>query len=556
MIRVFLLGAASGKRIINRLVSAASRQAGAGLLFRRCSMKSFFSLLAMMTLMLTGLSASTLAAASDETVKIGVVGFCDSLEPTEQYFSWVVTRYAVGETLVRFDEQMNIQPWLAESWTLADDKLTWTFKIRAGVKFSNGNPMTAEAVKNSLERTFAMSKRASANFFEYDFIRAEGNSLIIKSKKPAPMLAGCLADPLFLIVDTGVDTTKFATEGPICTGPYAVESFSRGLTVVRKNEHYWDGEVPYQEVTIQTIDDTNTRTMALQGGEIAFAVNIAASDVALFRDQPDFTVDEIASLRSVLSFMNQHGPLKDLKLRQAVIRALNREAYAKYLLHDTFAPGKAPVPPSLDYGFDDLIDPNAYDVASAKKLLAEAGYEDVDGDGFVEGPDGQKLTLRHIIYNSRAELPILAEASQADLKKIGLNTKVESYDYTSLLDMQESGDYDLLIWNVITVNTGDPEHYLRELWKSHTEVNKNNNTADYSNPKVDELLDRLAVEFDLAERRQIIIDVQQLIINDAASIFFAYPETNIIYNNKMVRGVKMVPSDYYWLTKNIRPATK
>lgn len=493
-------------------------------------------------------------AAPADTVKIGVVGFCDSLEPTEQYFSWVVTRYAIGETLVRFDEKMNLQPWLAESWSLGDDKLTWTFKIRDGVKFSNGNAMTAEAVKQSLKRTFAMSKRASANFFEYDFIAAEGNNLVIKSKKPTPSLAGCLADPLFLIVDASADKGgNFATEGPVCTGPYSVKSFTKGLTVVQRNPHYWDGEVPFKEVIIQTIDDTNTRTMALQSGEIGFAVNVAASDVSLFRNDPNFTVDEIASLRSVLSFMNQHGPLADLKLRQAVIRALNREAYAKHLLHDTFTPGKAPVPPSLDYGFGELKDQNTYNVDSAKALLAEAGYKDADGDGFVE-KDGKKLTLRHVIYNSRAELPILAEASQADLKKIGVDVKVESYDYTSLLDMQEEGNYDLLIWNVITVNTGDPEHYLRELWKTHSENNKNTNTSGYSNPQVDELLDRLSVEFDSAERRRIIIDVQQRIMDDAASIFFAYPETNIIYNNTMLLGVKMVPSDYYWLTKNIRPA--
>jgi len=509
------------------------------------------SLLALMTL---ALNAGPLAAGPNDTVKIGVVGFCDSLEPTEQFFSWVVTRYAVGETLVRFDEKMNIEPWLAESWNLADDQLTWTFKIREGMKFSNGNPVTAEAVKKSLERTFEKNQRARASFFQYDSISAEGQNLIIKSKKPTPSLAGCLADPLFLIVDVSADKGQFATEGPICTGPYKVKSFTKGLTVVERNEHYWDGEVPFKEVTIQTIDDTNTRTMALQGGEIGFAVNIAASDVALFRNQPDFVVDEIASLRSVLSFMNQHGPLADLKLRQAIIRALNREAYAKHLLHDTFAPGKAPVPPSLDYGFKDLVDQNAYNVAGAKTLLAEAGYKDVDKDGFVEDKNGQKMVLRHIIYNSRAELPILAEAAQAELKKIGINCKVETYDYTSLLDMQEAGNYDLLIWNVITVNTGDPEHYLRELWKTHSEANKNNNSSGYSNPKVDALLDQLEVEFDPAKRRQIIIDVQQLIMDDAASVFLAYPETNIIYNKKMLQGVKMVPSDYYWLTKNVRPA--
>lgn len=137
------------------------------------------------------------------------------------------------------------------------------------------------------------------------------------------------------------------------------------------------------------------------------------------------------------------------------------------------------------------------------------------------------MTLRHIIYNSRAELPILAEAAQAELKKIGVNVKIENYDYTSILDIQEAGNYDLLIWNVITANTGDPEHYLRELWKSHTPTNNNTNTSGYSNPEVDDLLDKLSVEFAVDKRRQLIIDVQQLIIDDAASIFWAYPQTNI-----------------------------
>lgn len=514
-------------------------------------MKIRIFLVAIAVILLSNLSPAM--AGPDDTVKIGVVGFYDNLDPTEGYNGWAVTRYGVGETLVHFDEIMNLEPWLAEGWTLSDDKLTWTFKIRGNVKFSNGKPMTADAVKKSLERSFAKSQRASAGFFEYESMTVDGDSLAIKTKNPTPSLPGCLADPLFLIVDVDADKgDAFATKGPIGTGPYSIKSFSRGLTVVERNPYYWDGEVPFKEVTIQTIDDTNTRTMALQSGEIGFAVNVAASDVSLFRGKPDFTVEEVASLRTVFSFMNQHGPLADIKLRQAVIRALNREAYAKSLLHDTFTPGKAPVPPSLDYGFNQLKDPNAFDVNGAKALLAEAGYRDTDGDGYVE-KDGKKITLQHIIYNSRAELPILAEASQADLKAVGIDVEVQSYDYTSLLEIQAEGKYDLLIWNVITANTGDPEHYLRELWKTYSEQTKNTNTAGYSNPQVDSLMDKLAVEFDVSVRRQLMIDIQQLIMNDAASVFFAYPETNIIFNNKMLKGVRMLPSDYYWLTKDVAP---
>ena len=113
-------------------------------------------------------------------ITIGVTSFADTLEPTEQYFSWVVSRYGVGETLVRFDENGEIVPCLAESWEISEDQLTWTFKIREGVKFSNGDDMTPELVKASLERTFELSDRA-VSFFEPASMEVDGQNLLIKT---------------------------------------------------------------------------------------------------------------------------------------------------------------------------------------------------------------------------------------------------------------------------------------------------------------------------------------------------------------------------------------
>lgn len=136
-------------------------------------------------------------SGNPEVLKVGVTNFADTLEPTQNYFGWVVMRYGLGECLTKFDEKMNIQPWLAEKWEVSDDKLTWTFKIRDNVKFSNGTPLTAEAVKNSIERAFAKNTRA-ATFFEYESMTADGQNLIIKTKKPLPGMPGYLADPLFI----------------------------------------------------------------------------------------------------------------------------------------------------------------------------------------------------------------------------------------------------------------------------------------------------------------------------------------------------------------------
>ncbi len=493
----------------------------------------------------TGGTAGSDPAQGGE-LTIGVTSFADTLEPTEQYFSWVVSRYGVGETLVRFDENGELTPCLAESWEASDDRLTWTFHIREGVKFSNGDEMTPDMVKASLERTFEMSDRAST-FFEPASIEVDGQQLKITTSEPVAILPGSLADPLFLIVDTNVDDSTFAMEGPICTGPYAVESFSpTDACVVVRNEYYWDGEVPLDRVTFKCVDDQTTRSMALQTGEIDIAYNLKTENLVEFEGRSDYNIQKLESLRSTYAFMNQNGALGDLALRQALIRALDKETYCSVLLEGGATPGKAPVPPTLDFGFDELNDENTYDPEGAKKLLADAGYVDLDGDGFVETPSGEPLDLEFVIYTSREELNVYAQAAQANLKDVGIRVTLNTVSYETLLDMRDSGSFDLLVWNMLVANTGDPEKYLRENWYSTSPSNQ----AGYSNAEVDKLLDQLAAEFDEGARRRLVMQIEQHIMDDAATVFFGY-ETTYIFSNTRVTGVKMYPMDYYWLTKDI-----
>ena len=495
------------------------------------------------------------SGGSASTLKVGVTNFADTLEPTENFFAWVVMRYGVGETLAKFDEKMRTQPWLAESWKISDDHLTWTFKIKDKAKFSNGDPVTAEAVKASIERVFAKQNRAKT-FFEYTSIEANGQELVIHTVKPVPNMPGQLADPLFLIVNvkSEKDGRNFAKEGPIGTGPYMVESFTRDKCILKKNPNYWDGTVPYERVEVPSIDDPNTRAMALQSGEIDMAVNIAAGDIGLFRGNNKFHVDEIASLRTVLARINQKPDhiLSDKRVREAFISACDRKNYNEVLLKGTFMPGKAPIPPSLDYDFDKLTDPNSYNVERAKKLLDEAGWKDTDGDG-IRDKDGKPLQLDFVVYNSRAELPLYAEAVQADEKKVGIDVKIKTVDYNLIDKMGINGEYDLLISNITTAATGDPQSYLNQYWHSNIDGSNPQNGSGYSNPEVDAKLDALNVEFDPAKRRQLIIEIEQLYLNDAASLFLGYPYTNIVSSTKIKNAI-MHPADYYWITKDIAPA--
>ena len=510
------------------------------------------AMIGVLALAAAGCGGDEKAAPVTDTLKFGVTNFADSLEPTDNFFSWVVMRYGLGECLVKFDDKMNAVPWLAESWQISDDKLTWTFKINDKAVFSNGDKLTAEIAKESLERTFAKSTRAQS-FFTYAEIKADGQNLIIKTDKPVPTLPGMLADPLFLIINTKVTDRDYAKEGPICTGPYMVKTYDKSKAVMVANPNYWNGSVPFKTVEIPTIDDPNTRGMALQSGEIDMAINIAAGDLELFKNSK-YTISEIASLRTVLAQMNMNEgkPLADPKVRAALISCLDRETYNKVLLKDTFIPGKAPVPPSLDYGFDQLTDPNTYNVERAKKLLAEAGWKDTNGDGYVD-KNGKNLELDFVYYSGRAELPLYAEATQADAKNIGIKVNMKNVDYNVLDPMRRNGEFDLIISNILTANSGDPEVYLNWYWKTNVNGSQPQNATGYSNPQFDALSDQLAVEFDPAKRRDLMIKMQQILLDDGVALFFGYPKTNMV-SKSFLSGAHIKPADYYWLTNEIKPA--
>ena len=512
----------------------------------------------LLALLAVALICSCAAAAQKDTFKFGVTNFADSLEPTDNYFGWVVMRYGLGECLVKFDDQMNSVPWLAKSWSISEDGLTWTFVIDDRAVFSNGNKVTGEAAAKSIQRTFDKAPRAHA-MFEPKEIKFDGQKVMISTEKPVPTLPGMLGDPLFIIIDVTVTDRDYAKDGPICTGPYKVNSYTKALAKMDRNELYWDGEVPFAHVEVHTVDDPNTRAMALQAGEIDMAINIAPGDLGLFADKSKFYISAIPSLRDVLGRLNVAAgrPLADKKVREALLRSLDRETYCKVLLKDTFTTGGPLIPPSMNFGFADLKDPNAYDPDSAEKLLAEAGWKDTNGDGFVD-KDGKNLEIDFVFYSGRAELPLFAEATQSDAANVGIKVNLKNVDYNVLDGIGVRGEYDILISNVLAAQAGDPEVFVNMYWKTNkydkdpaTGTNPQNGSG-YSNAKYDELSEKLSTEFDPAKRREIVIEMQKIILDDAATVVFGYPQTNMI-SNLSVKNAEIKPCDYYWLTKEIAP---
>lgn len=496
------------------------------------------------------------AQPSDGLLKVGIASFADSLEPTENCNGWQVTRYAVGECLTRFDGRMAVRPWLAESWSVSDDKLTWTFKIRDGVTFSNGNKLTADAVKKSLERTFKKAKRAAV-LFEPESFTANGQELTVQTKKPCAMLPGLLGDPLFLIVDVTEDGKRdFAKQGPVCTGPYMVTGFSKEKCVVAANPKYRDGKAPYKTLEIAAIDDPHTRAMALRKGTIDMAVNVGAGDLGLFKDESKYRLSEISSASTALLLLNRNPgkPLADKRIREALACALDRRTYSDVLLKGTCISGGPVLPPSAGYDFDSLMqqDKNQYNIERAKKLLAEAGWKDTNKDGYVD-KNGRNLELDYFFCGGRAELPLFAEATRSDAKQVGIKVNLKRVDFSTLYKPGAANGYDVLLTNVQTLTAGDPECFLNRYFRSNKNGGNPENTSGFSIPEYDALSAQLAGEFDAVKRRDIVVRMEKILMNDAAAIVYGYPGNNLV-SRKAVDGAVTFPCDYYLLTADIRPA--
>ena len=452
-----------------------------------------------LTVMLAGCGADNSSSADKGVLKVGVTNFADTLEPTQNFFGWVVMRYGLGECLTKFDEKMNVQPWLAESWSISDDHMTWTFKIREGVKFSNGNPLTAEAVKASIERAFAKNNRA-ATFFKYKEIKAEGQVLTIVTEKPMPNMPGFLADPLFIIVDTSAEGSRdFAKEGPICTGPYMVESFVKEKAVMKKNPNYWDGEVPYDKVEIIFMGDASAKANALKAGDVDLVENITnVSDIQTLQADDSFTVDIASGVRCGFAWMNFNGVLGNETLRQAIQMAVDHDTIcASNTIGGLYTAGYSVLPSTLAYGYENLENPYPYDPDAANKLLDDAGIVDTDGDGIRE-LDGQNINLRCVSYENRL-LNDFSDAYALYLAEIGIGVTA---DYGSSDDQWSklvAGQYDFNNNNWTTVGNGDPTEYMAN-WYSKAEANY----CGYASDEYDALYEELLSEFDPEKRAELL----------------------------------------------------
>lgn len=472
---------------------------------------------------------TTFNAENDET----------DVNPHNGYSGWACIRYGVGETLFKYSDTMELEPWLAESYENVDE-LTWKINLKDGITFTSGRKLDGEAVKECIEHLVAVHKRAAGDL-NIERVEAEADTVIITTAKPVPALINYLSDPYGCIIDMQAGITD---EGNVsATGPYIAEEIvtDSGLTLV-KNQNYWNGEPSLDKIIVKTISDGDTLTMALQSGELNAAYGLPYSSLSLFNNS-NYTISSSETSRSFFAQMNYANVnLQDSNVRAAIAMAINKKDFTNVLLKGNGTLAEGPFPKDYTFG-DSYVKAAEYNIDNARHLLAQSGWKDTDGDGYVD-KNGEKLTLRWLTYPSRQELPLLAENVQASLKQIGIDVKINCT--ANHLDYVKKGEWDIYASAFVCAPTGDPEYFFT----THCLKNSSKNRGGYYNEQLEQLEEQLSTTFDTEGREQLGIKMTQTILDDNAFIFASHLKMSIV-SGKGVSGLTAHPSDYYEITAEL-----
>lgn len=483
--------------------------------------------------------------AEEKHAEVAFFWITSTLDPSTDYTGWVLSRLGVGESLLTLNDDLELEGCIADEWTNKDE-LTWEFHIRDNVAFSNGNPVTAEAVKASLERAIANNTRA-AEYLKVESMEADGQTLTIKTTEPNAALLNNLVEPVFNIIDTTQSEESIQT-APIATGPYVITGFEEASKVeLAQNESYWNGEAGLDTITVTQIADANARAMALQSGETDLTNTIDNKSLELFTDEETYTISSIISPRVQVAYMNngETSPLNDVELRKAVSYAVDRESYANLI---GGSPAHSAYSDATPFGNENL-EAYTYDPEKAVAILDEAGYADTDGDGMRETPEGEAMTLRFLqsADHGSSDSAILAQAIQSDLKNAGINMEIQSVENMS--DLQASGEFDFYTANDNSAPTGDPQVWLKTMYTKQ-QVSGKANLTQFADSRIDDLVAELDKTFETEERYQLAQQASEVLIEDAANLYLVNVSLNMVGSAKL-DNVRQPVCDYYFITKDL-----
>jgi peptide/nickel transport system substrate-binding protein len=439
----------------------------------------------------------------------------------------------VYEPLVGRDENFRVEPRLALSWTPLDNGQGWRFKLRPNVKFHDGSPFSADDVVFNITRALhKLSAHKTALPNVTGAKKVDDLTVDILTSQATPVLPVALSNLRLMSKawseknnatrpqDYNSKEEAFAARNANGTGPYKLVRWDTDVKIVlAANDKYWGKRGNVTEATYFVVSSAATRVAALISGEMDFVIDPAVQDLDRIRNVPGITVEQaISTGTQYLGFDHArptliHGdaggknPFQDIRVRQAVRHAIDLNALKSKVMRNTAGNGRSLFSPAVD-GYDRKFDAlPAYDPARAQALLKEAGY-----------PKGFAVDLD---CSAQQPADAICQGIASMLARVGIRVEYKPLPFNILLPKLNTGDTSMYVigW---TPATAEQEGVLVPLVHSRPGGVKGTvgeyNFGNYSNPKVDELLDRGRVEFDTAKRYAIFNEAMTLVDADAGFV--------------------------------------
>jgi peptide/nickel transport system substrate-binding protein len=413
----------------------------------------------------------------------------------------------IGDALVALDENLEVRPALAESWK-QEGPTSWVFRLRKGVKFHDGTPFNAAAVKFNFERLLdPATKSRDANMLaSLDTVEVVDEFTVrLKLKRPfAPLLRTLAYIFGYQMSPTAAKQLGLQDYGraPVSTGPFKLAQWVAGdhITLVA-NKDYWRGAPKIDEITWKFIPQSSSRSALLRAGDVDFVESLDGADLASVQGDPNLVVNRIPLLSwNFVGVNTKTKPFDNMKVRQAISYAIDATALTKSVLLGAGLPQNQLVPKGM-LGYREDYKGYVYNPARAKQLLAEAGF-----------PNGFETELWYATgYTSSVKE--LCEAIQGYLQAVGVRARIVVNDLPAWAAARREGKIPMIFMNWGS-GTGDSDTSLYSPFYSAEHPPKGVNYTFYANPKVDPLLEK-AREVPDAQRDALYREAVGLIMDDA-----------------------------------------
>lgn len=433
----------------------------------------------------------------------------------------------VFETLIDLDKDLNLQPLLATEWELINDT-TWEFKLREDVFFQDGSPFNADVVKMNFERILTVSPHAS----DYQMIKEveviDDHTFQLKLEYPfAPILSLLASYKTSMISPKVLESLDEGEElqNPIGTGPFVFKSRTQGENfILNKNEDYWGERAKVDQFIFKIIPEDSTRIGMLETGEADIAEPIPVTEMDRIESHPDLEIfrGEAVSTQ-YLGFNVQKEPFNNVKVRQAISHAIEREAILKGVFKNVGNIVNTTMSPKV-FGHNPNIKGYEYNINKAKELLKEAGYQ-----------DGFKTTLW---VRDRKEDINLGEVIQSQLQGIGIEVEVKVLEFGAVEEAKANGEAEFFIETGVDV-TGDGDYNQYRNFHSDSQ-GIGGNFFFYSNPKVDKLIEEARAESNEEKRKELYAKAQEIEMKEALLVPIRTTEV-LGAKRKDVKGFWMSP---------------